>query len=66
MRILAEAIQRAGTTEPAALRNAIAATKDFLGVTGKITLDANRNANKPAVVQTVGEGRFKFVENVEP
>ena len=66
VRILAEAIQRAGTTEPAALRNAIAATKDFLGVTGKITLDANRNANKPAVVQTVGEGRFKFVENVEP
>ena len=66
VRILAEAIQRAGTTEPAALRNAIAATKDFPGVTGKITLDANRNANKPAVVQTVGEGRFKFVENVEP
>ena len=29
------------------LRDAIAATKDFAGVTGKTTLDANRNATKP-------------------
>jgi branched-chain amino acid transport system substrate-binding protein len=32
------------------LRDAIAQTKDFQGVTGKITMDANRNATKPAVV----------------
>jgi len=66
VKILAEAIKRAGGTDAAALRNAIAATKDFAGVTGKITLDANRNASKPAVVQTVGEGKFKFVETVAP
>jgi len=66
VRILAEAIKRAGGTENVALRNAIAETKDFQGVTGKITLDANRNASKPAVVQMVGGGGFKFVENVEP
>jgi branched-chain amino acid transport system substrate-binding protein len=66
VKILADAINRAGSTNPAALRDAIAATKDFQGVTGKISLDANRNASKPAVVQTVGEGRYKFVENVEP
>lgn len=64
--ILAEAIKRAGSTDSAAIRDAIAATKDFPGVTGKITIDAGRNASKPAVVQTVGEGKFKFVENVEP
>ena len=29
---------------------AIAQTKDFQGVTGKITMDAQRNATKPAVV----------------
>lgn len=66
VRILAEAITRAGSTSPAAIRDAVAATKDFQGVTGKISLDANRNASKPAVVQTIGEGRFKFVENVAP
>ena len=37
--ILAEAIKRAGTTEPEKLRDAIAATKDHDGITGKITLD---------------------------
>ena len=33
-----------------ALRDAIAQTKDFQGVTGKISMDQNRNATKPAVV----------------
>ncbi len=64
--ILADAIKRAGTTDEPALRNAIAATKDYAGITGKITLDANRNANKPAVVQTIADGKFKFLETVEP
>jgi len=64
--ILAEAIQRAGSTDSKAIRDAVAATKDYLGVTGRITIDAGRNASKPAVVQTIGGGGFKFVENVEP
>ena len=66
VRILAQAIQRAGSTDSKAIRDAVAATKDFAGVTGKITIDAGRNASKPAVVQTIGGGAFKFVENVEP
>src|SRR5207237_437566 len=37
--VLADAIKRAGTTEEPKLRDAIAATKDFEGVTGKTTLD---------------------------
>ncbi|MEI6562515.1 MAG: ABC transporter substrate-binding protein [Verrucomicrobiota bacterium] len=66
VRLVAQAIQRAGSTDSAAIRDAVAATKDFAGVTGKITIDAGRNASKPAVVQTIGGGGFKFVENVEP
>ena len=65
-KILSEAIARAGTTEPAKLRDAIAATKDHDGITGKITLDAQRNANKPAVILTIGNGGFQFVESVAP
>ena len=64
--VLFEAIKRAGTTEGPKLRNAIAATKDHQGITGKITLDEQRNAPKAAVILTVKDGRFKFVETVTP
>ena len=64
--ILADAIKRASSTEGAKLREAIASTKDFAGVTGKITLDAKRNASKAAVILTVKGGAFKFVESIAP
>jgi branched-chain amino acid transport system substrate-binding protein len=64
--ILAEAIKKAGTTDGAKLRDAIAATKDHVGITGKITLDAQRNATKPAVILGIGAGKFNFVETVAP
>ncbi len=64
--ILADAIKRAGTTESKALRDAIAATKDYPAVTGSITLDEKRNASKPAVILTISNGRFKYVETVAP
>ena len=51
--VLFDAIKRANSTEGAKIRDAIAQTKDFAGVTGKITLDADRNAVKPAVVLEV-------------
>jgi branched-chain amino acid transport system substrate-binding protein len=64
--VLADAIRRAGTTKPAQLRDALAATKDYEGVTGKTTIDANRNASKAAAIITVKDGKFKFVESVAP
>lgn len=64
--ILADAIKRAGSTEPAKLRDAIAATKDFLGATGKTTIDEKRNATKPAVIITVQDGKFKYLQTANP
>ncbi len=64
--ILAAAMKTAGTTDGAKVRDALAATKDFQGVTGKISMDANRDASKPAVILTVKNGEFKFVETVSP
>jgi branched-chain amino acid transport system substrate-binding protein len=64
--ILADAIRRAGTTDSVALRPSIAATKDFEGVTGRISLDASRNASKPAVILTIRDGGFHFVDRVAP
>ena len=64
--VLADAIKRAGTTDSAKLRDALAATKNLPGVTGDTTLDTQRNASKAAVVIAVKDGQFKFLETVAP
>ncbi len=66
LRILADAMKRAGTTDPAKVNAAITITKDFPGVTGKITLDEHRNPNKPAVILQVKNGKFAYVETIAP
>lgn len=48
------------------IRDAIAGTKDFPGVTGMITIDQNRNAKKSAVVVKIEDGKVRFVETITP
>jgi branched-chain amino acid transport system substrate-binding protein len=64
--VLADAIKRAGTTAEPQLRDAIAATRDYAGVTGNTTLDAQRNATKSAVMITVQDGKFKYLATITP
>ena len=64
--VLVDAIRRAGTTERDALREAIATTRDFMAVTGKITIDSERNASKNAVIIQVKNGKFEFVQSMSP
>jgi branched-chain amino acid transport system substrate-binding protein len=65
-RVLFAAIQRAGTTDGAKLRDAIAQTSDFAGVTGRITLNADRDAVKPAVVVERRGGNWVFRAQINP
>jgi branched-chain amino acid transport system substrate-binding protein len=66
-RVLAEAIKRAGKTDGAALRDAIAATKDFAGVTGNITLGPDRNPiGKKLVILEVKNGQLALKASVDP
>jgi branched-chain amino acid transport system substrate-binding protein len=65
-RLLADAIRRAGSTEGKRIRDALADTKDWAGVSGRITMDADRNPIKPAVVLKVERGRFRFVTSIAP
>lgn len=65
-KVLLDAMTRAGSSEPARVRDALAATRDFQGVTGKITIDENRNANKSAVVLTIKDKGFHYVETIAP
>jgi len=65
-KILADAIKRAGSTDGEKVRDALKGVKDFVGVTGKITINADRNAVKPAVVLKIEKGKFHYVETVNP
>ncbi len=66
MNFLADGIRRSGGTEPAALQKALAETEDFPGISGTITLDADRNPSKSAIVLRVDEGKFNYLETVAP
>ncbi|MGI6130870.1 MAG: ABC transporter substrate-binding protein [Bacillota bacterium] len=64
--LVLDSIERAGSSNPKAIRDAMAKTKDFVGATGIITLDANGDATKSAVVLVVKDGQFKLVDVVHP
>lgn len=64
--VLVDAIKRAGGTDSAKLREALAQTKDVEGVTGKITIDSERNARKPAVIIGIKGGKFVYHSTISP
>ena len=65
-RLLFDAIARTGSTEGDKLRDALAQTKNFNGVTGVISMDADRNAVKPAVVLKLQDLKFIYQETIQP
>jgi len=66
MRVMADAIKRAGSTDPKAIRDALAATRDFPGASGKITIDQNRNARKPILILELRGGDTHMVDSITP
>ncbi|MNT27258.1 Receptor family ligand binding region [compost metagenome] len=65
-RILAGAMEKATDLSGKAIRDELAKTKDFGGVTGKISLNENRDAVKSAVVVQVEGTNRKFVTTITP
>jgi len=65
-RILIEAMRRAKSLGGDEIAAQLAATKDFDGVTGKISIDSDRNAVKPAVMLEMKDGASTFVTTIEP
>jgi branched-chain amino acid transport system substrate-binding protein len=59
-------MRRAESWDGATLARAIAGTKDFAGVTGRIAIDADRNARKSAVVVQMKGGTPVAVTTIEP
>lgn len=64
--VLVDAIKRAKTTESVALRDAIAATKNFAGASGNITLNADRDAVKALVFIQIKNEKFTYNTTVNP
>lgn len=64
--VLADAISRAPDLRGHSIRDALAATKNFRGVTGMISMDADRDAVKSAVVLQIKDGKAVYKETVNP
>lgn len=64
--LLLNAIKTANSDDPAAIREALQATKDFPAVSGKISFDNDGNPVKPAAVMQVKEGKPIYVTTMAP
>jgi branched-chain amino acid transport system substrate-binding protein len=66
VQILAEAIKRSGSVDRTKIRDALAATKGFQGVTGTITFTPQRDPIKSAVIIEIKDGKPRYLKNVLP
>ena len=66
LRILTDAMKRAGTLDRARIRDEIAATKNFQGVSGVITMGPDRDPIKPVAMIKIDGGKTHFVTWVQP
>jgi branched-chain amino acid transport system substrate-binding protein len=64
--LIADALRRAGTEEHAALRDALATTRDFTGVTGRISFNQNGDPIKSAVIMEIRNGEERFYKRIDP
>ena len=64
--VLADAIRRAGSTDRGKIRDALANTRSFKGVTGTITFDAIGNPVKSAVIMEIKNGKRHYLKTLEP
>lgn len=64
--VILDAIQRANSSDPQAIRDALTTTSSFEGATGIITLDHNGDATKSAIINKVENGEFNYLTTVHP
>ena len=66
MYLLADALKRAGSTDAAAITKAIKETKDFPGITGKITFGDSNVPQKGVTIIAIKDGKFTLGAEVVP
>ncbi len=66
MMIAAHVMEEAKSTDAEAIVAGLNALKDFPGITGNITIDAQHNAEKSAVVLQIKDGKYAYYTTVTP
>ncbi|HMQ50563.1 MAG TPA: ABC transporter substrate-binding protein [Anaerolineae bacterium] len=67
MQLMANAIERAGSTDAKAIKKALEETKDFAALTGSITLTAQSHIPSKAVTMiAIRDGKFTLAEEIVP
>jgi len=64
--LLAQAMERAGTTQGEQVARALAETRDFPGITGRLTMGPDHNPLKEVVIIRVEQGKFAYQTTMAP
>lgn len=63
---MADGLKRAGAVDSVKLKDALASTKDFQGITGKLSIDSKHNPVKSITILEEKNGVQTFVKKQEP
>jgi branched-chain amino acid transport system substrate-binding protein len=66
VKLLFEAVERAGSTAPEKIREQLAATENYIGATTIASYDENRHPTKSAAIFTIKDGEKQFHKQIAP
>ena len=66
VKLLLEAVERAGSLDPEKVREQLAATENYVGATTIARYDANRHPTKSAAIFTITNGKKHFYKQIDP
>ena len=66
VKLLFEAIERAGSLDPDDIRDQLAATENYIGATSIASYNENRHPTKSAVIFTIKDGEKHFYQQIDP
>ena len=66
VKLLFEAVERAGSLDPEKIRDQLAATENYIGATTIASYDENRHPTKSAVIFTIKDGAKQFYKQIAP
>lgn len=66
VKLLFEAVERAGSLDPEKIREQLAATENYIGATTIASYNENRHPTKSAVIFTIKDGAKQFHKQIDP
>ena len=66
VKLLFEAVERAGSIAPEKIREQLAATENYIGATTIASYDENRHPTKSAAIFTIKDGEKQFHKQIDP